>query len=292
MNLRYVYSFVTVARLGSFRAAAVELGLSQASVSHHLRALETELGARLLERGGSICQPTAAGLRFLPRARSLLRLCEQARTDMTHERLRIGAASNIGIYLLPRLLQHYRALQPDGPEPVLEIGPNPTTVKRLTDGEVDLALTEWWQPIEEFKSIVWRSEELVVIVPPGHDWADRHHICREELACTKLLAGEPGSGTGRLLRTYLHEVGKMPSIAAELASTEAVKQAVAHGLGISLVLASSVAEEVATGRLAALPLNPRGLYKPLWAAWRHDEQLGDGRDAMLKILTDASRLPA
>ena len=78
-----------------------------------------------------------------------------------------------------------------------------------------------------------------------------------------LIGGEPGTGTGRLLATYFGEHGPFPTVSMQLGSTEAVKQAVKVGLGASLVLESSVREEVQNGSLVAIPVSEPGLSKEL-----------------------------
>ena len=93
----------------------------------------------------------------------------------------------------------------------------------------------------------WRSEPIVLIVPPDHPLAEDRQISKRKLAELDLLGGEPGTGTGRLLESYFADGVSPPRIALQLGSTEAVKEAVKAGLGVSLVLRSAVAEEVRNG---------------------------------------------
>ena len=134
----------------------------------------------------------------------------------------------------------------------------------------------------------WQYEELVVIVSPRHPWAARASISRAELAGSRLLAGERGTGTGALLREFLAGLAYQPEIEAELGSTEAVKQAVAHDQGISLVLAATVADEVQSGQLRAITLAPRALHKPLKAIYRPNPTHGT-QNAFLGLLPAAEK---
>ncbi|WP_018716722.1 LysR family transcriptional regulator [Arhodomonas aquaeolei] len=285
LNLRYLATFLVVVRTGSLRGAAAERGLSPATVSHQIQRLEADIGAPVLLRGAR-CRPSPVGARLLPHAESLLRVNARAMAAVADPQLHLGAASNIGIYLLPPVL---RRLRQGGAVPAcaVSVADNATVTERLEEGAVDLALLETWQERAGFDAVCWRDEPLVVIVPPGHPWALRQRITADELAGSRLLAGEPGTGTGRLLRAFLARCEGGPAIAGELGSTEAVKRAVAHGEGISLVLAGTVDEEVTAGRLAAIPLAGPGLSKPLWAVWRRGHAV-PGRDAVLASLQHAA----
>jgi len=287
LNLNFVRTFVTVARTGSFRGAADELGLSPATVSHQIKQLETSLGATLVSRGPR-CLATPAGERLLPHARAMIRLNERAVAAVSGGPMRLGASSNIGIYLLPPLMQRLNESSALALEPELTIDTNPAVVNQLDDGGIDLALVETApENSTHFQAVNWRDEPMVVITPPDHSWANRSRIAAEELARTRLLAGEPGTGTGRLLHDFLAGYGITPSISAQLGSTEAVKRNVAHGRGISLVLRATVTGEVAAGDLAAIPVGEAGLSKPLWAAWRRDESV-PGRSNLLAELDIAA----
>ncbi len=266
LNIRYVATFLAVVRHASLRAAAAELGLSPATVSHHIKQLEQQTQAQLLMRGAR-AHATMAGNRLLPHAKALLRLNERALAAAQQAPLRLGAASNIGIYLLPPILQQLHGHQPGDPLAGLLIDTNAVIRERLAEGSLDMALVEN-VPSDDFTTEHWRDEPLVVIVSPNHPWRHRATITTEELARSRLLAGEPGTGTGALLREFLSRCDTQPAISAQLGSTEAVKRAVAHDHGISLVLAGTVEAEVSAGWLVAVPLQSPGLWKPLWAIWQ------------------------
>ena len=262
LNLVWLKSFVAVLDHNGFQAAARQLDIAQPTLSQHLQKLENQLGVLLVHRGRSGCEPTRAALTLLPFARSLLRLEEQARSSIMEARLRVGASSNIGIYMLQPYIRRYKELGV-GPEVDVVIDSNPTIARHLSDGELDVAIMEWWHDLPGFHAQAWRNEPVVLIVPPGHPLARRTDIDRDTLSNMALIGGEPGTGTGRLLATYFGEHGPFPTVSMQLGSTEAVKQAVKVGLGASLVLESSVREEVQNGSLVAIPVSEPGLIKEL-----------------------------
>jgi DNA-binding transcriptional LysR family regulator len=265
LNLSLVKTLLSVARTRSFRDTAENLGLSQPAVSQHIRKLEEELGVMLIRRDRRGCEPTQAALAFLPFAESLLRLSERARAAVKLRQLRIGAGSNIGIYILQPLLKSFIDTHP-GLDLDLVIDSNPAVAARLETSDLDLALMEWWDGRSGFNCVDWRREPVVLIVPPDHPLSGRRTISREELIGAPMLGGEPGTGTGRLLQSHFGREG-LPAVRLHLGSTEAVKQAVAAGIGISLVLASAVQRETATGELCAIPFAEPAPAKELYAIW-------------------------
>jgi DNA-binding transcriptional LysR family regulator len=124
---------------------------------------------------------------------------------------------------------------------------------------------EWWDDRPGFEAAVWRRERLVVIVSPEHPWARRKSVEKAMLLREPMIGGEPGTGTARLLQQTFGVDASSLKIGLELGSTEAVKQAVRAGLGISIILESAVRDEVRSGTLRALHVEDTPLAKPLFS---------------------------
>lgn len=267
LNPVWVRTFLALMDHRSFQAAA-QLRIAQPTASLHIQKLEERLGASLFHRSRTGCEPTREALSFLPYAQSIHRANERALAAISGERLRIGASSNIGIYLLqPHIRSYLQARDPSAFEIVIDR--NPSIAAKLEDGEVDVAVMEWWDNRPGYRCEHWRSEPVVVIVPPKHPLAARTEIDRECLLEVELLGGESGTGTGSLLAKYFGDSAQMPRVSRQLGSTEAVKQAVKAGIGISLVLASAVTDEVTAGTLRAIPFVEPPLQKELFVIWRN-----------------------
>jgi DNA-binding transcriptional LysR family regulator len=263
-----VTAYVAVLDTGGFRAAATRLGVTQGAVSQHIRRLEAELGTSLIERSSTGCVPTPASAAFERYARTLLELADRAARLFSDPELVVGAASNIGIYLLQPAIKaighahagRYRIRQ--------QMGTNREVLEDLCAGVVDVALTEWWDHRPGFEATPWRDEPLVVIVGPDHPWAGRARVSVDDLAGETLFGGEPASGTGTLLHHTLGaDAARLPAT-VNLGSTAAVKAAVQAGLGVSLVLAAAADGEVVAGRLHTLALDGPPLRKTLWVSHR------------------------
>jgi len=285
LNLVWLKSLITLIEQQSFQAAANALGIAQPTITQHIQKLEEMLSVPLIQRGRSGCQPTESALLLLPYAESMLRLHQRALAAVHKPGVKVGASSNIGIYLLQPYLQDYYRHQPVASKTLdLVIENNPTIVEKLENAEIDIALTEWWTPKNGFESLVWKTESLVLIVPVGHPLAKLSTISRAMLTGLELIGGESGSGTGRLLKQYLQGFKQMPTVTMQLGSTEAVKQAVRAGLGISLVFASAVVDEVLHGSLVAIPLEGETLKKNIQLVWRQDALITDKRPDFVEHL--------
>jgi DNA-binding transcriptional LysR family regulator len=261
LNLTHVRSFLAVIEHGGVRAAARSLALSPSTVLAHLGLLEDDLAVPLVDRGRGRFAPTAKGLAFLPLAHALVTTAEEARRLLRVAPLRIAAASNVGVYLLNVVLADFQSAESCPVD--LWIGPNRDVAERLVRGRADLAMMEWWDGHPGFRAQTWRREKLVVIVPPSHPWATRAAVTVADLLAVRLLGGEPGTGTGTLLRNALGDAADRIVTVDGFGSTEAVKRAVRAGLGVSIVLASAVADEVAAGHLVALPVADARLVKEI-----------------------------
>lgn len=261
LNLVHAKTFLAVLSERGFRAAARGLNLSPSTVVEHIRQLEEDLAAPLLVRRRGIVEPTYQGATFAPLARAMLDTAERSRNAIAQAPLRIAASSNIGTYLLQSMLASFQASDPCPVD--LWIGPNPEIADRLTNGNADAALMEWWSDRPGFRAHTWRKEPLVAIVAPNHPWANRRAIEARELASQVLLGGEAGSGTIALLRKELGSLADGLTAVGGFGNTEAVKRAVRAGRGVSLVIAAAVADEVRAGHLVALGLKGIGLVKEL-----------------------------
>jgi DNA-binding transcriptional LysR family regulator len=259
LNLDQVVTYLTILQAGSFHEAARRLGISQASVSQQIRKLEQAVGATLIVR--ATCSPAPNTEDFLRYAKALVDLAERTATTFSNPVIAVGAASNIGTYLLPDLLKRFK--DDNTAEPRVTIDNNRAVADLLTTDTVDVALMEWWDDRPGFEARVWREEELVVIVGPEHPWRDRRRVRLEDLEDQPVFGGEPFTGTGTLLRKHESSLSTI-----NLGSTEAVKQAVRSGLGVSLVIAGAVRDEVEHGTLHSIPVTGTPLRKELFVVHR------------------------
>jgi DNA-binding transcriptional LysR family regulator len=264
LNLNQLETFIAIVDSQGFHEAAVRLGCSQPTVSQQLRKLEESLGVPLITRDRTRSVPTAHGARLVPLARSILRTAARAHDVVAAKRIVVGASSNIGTYLLQPFVAAFTRDGKPQSEIELRIASNPEIAEALSAGEVDIGLMEWWDKRSGFIAKKWRREELVVIVAPSHPWAKSKSVQQADLFAEPMIGGEPGTGTGTLLQKLFGKNAFKMRVALNVGSTEAVKSAVKAGLGISLVFASAVEDEVKAKSLCALPISGVTIAKDLF----------------------------
>jgi DNA-binding transcriptional LysR family regulator len=177
LNLVHANTFLTVLDERGFRAAARKLSLAPSTIAEHIRQLEADLAAPLIVRLRGHITPTPRGALFVPLARALTSTAARGRKLIAEAPLRLAASSNTGTYLLQPLLATFQSRYQVAAEQL--IGSNPITIERLTSGQADAAVMEWWDDRPGFVAVTWRREALVVIVGPDHPWAGRRAIFGE-----------------------------------------------------------------------------------------------------------------
>lgn len=267
IDLEKLETFLTVAKHGGFRGAAKHRGLSQSAVTQHIKQLERSLNAVLIDRSNAVSKLTTEGQALLPYAQMLIDISMKASDLFRRSSLTIGASSNVGIYLLQPYLkefQHHCSVRLD-----IVIADNASIAEKLQRLEIDVAVMEWWDNRSGFTANIWRSEELVLIVPTSHPWASRSSVQVDELDGIELIGGEKGTGTGRIIERVFGDRGLRINVAMQLGSTEAVKHAVKAGLGVSLVLAGAVTDEVLNRQLSVVRIDGDTLQKDIYVIHRN-----------------------
>ena len=257
MDARQFEIFVKVAELGSFSKAAEALFLTQPTVSEHIRGLEEELGVRLLDRLGRGAAPTKAGQLLLGYARRILELHREARQALDQFQGRmsgelVAAASTIpGEYVLPALIGRFKEKYPDVAISLL-IGDTQRVVEWVLEGraEVGVSGAQINHRALEYRELM--PDELVLVVSSAHPWHGKKIATLEEVRAEPLIVRERGSGSRHTLERALAEVGLDLGafrVVGEMGSTQAIKQAVKAGVGISLISKRAVTEECQHGIL-------------------------------------------
>ncbi len=260
MDLRRLEVFAKVAELGSFSRAAEALYLTQPTVSEHVRALEDELGVQLLDRLGRGATPTRAGQLLLGYARRMLGLAREAQQALDQFQGRmsgelvIGGSTIPGEYVLPALLGAFKAKYPEISVSLL-IGDSRQVAEWVEQGRVEVAVIGAPPASRALAARVLMPDELVIVVPAGHAWATRKTVSLDELRREPMVVRERGSGSRQAIEHVLSEANVSLAafrIVGEMGSTQAIKQAVRAGVGISLISRRAVEDECRAGLVACV----------------------------------------
>jgi molybdate transport repressor ModE-like protein len=290
-ELRALELLVAVARTGSLGSAAAELGITQQAASSRLRTMEALVGESLVVRTRRGSELTPTGELVLQWAARVLGAAEELDAGITALRtdrrghLAVAASLTIAEHLLPGWLVAVRAEQQQLGQPLTDVRMTATNSERVAAlvaaGEVDLGFVEGPDAPVGLQHRLVGTDELVVVVGPGHPWAmrSRRRVTAATLAATPLVVREAGSGTRTVLERALGGLPTAPP-ALELSSTAAVRSAVAAGAGPAALGAHAVRDDLATGRLVRIAVSGLDLTRRLHAVWRggaHPPQ-GPARD--------------
>ena len=257
MEIRQLRAFTAIAETGTFTAGAQRVHVTQAAVSMQIRQLELELGAPLFVRAPRRVILTEAGEALLERARRILREHDVAVAEIAElagaerGRLRVGSASAmVSADPLPQILKELRERHPRA-EVTIVSGTSEALVRQILAGELDMAFVSLPVEARGIQTEGLSRDELVAIASPRHKLAKQKVVSVFALAGEKLILGERGGNTRRLIDGLFAEAGVQPVVAMELSRLSAIKRMVEEDMGIGIIPLRSAREEVAEGRLVA-----------------------------------------
>jgi DNA-binding transcriptional LysR family regulator len=260
-DLRHLEIFRKVVELKSFSKAAEAVFLAQASVSERIATLENLVGARLLDRLGREVVPTKAGELLYKHAVLLLEMKRTAALEMEQfmglkqGEVVMGGSTIPGEYILPAVIGRFRKTYPLV-SVSLTIGDTREIDRRVLEGEFELGVVGSLSSNRNLLSHELWKDELVLAVPIGHRWRDRDAVAIQELSEEPFIFREPGSGTFKILQSYLQSADSRGfedlRPVAWLGTSTAVKEGIKAGLGISILSSRALDTEIRTGVLKTL----------------------------------------
>lgn len=293
LDLRKLEVFHWVAEFKSFSAAADHLSLRQPTISAHVRELEEKLGVKLFNRVGAKITPTPVGQVLFNQAKRLLELKRDALAslDQFHGRLRgellIGGSNIPGEYILPRKLANFVQNYPEV-KPVLRIGDSAGIVQAVLNGEVEIGFVGFKGEDRRvaFQKI-WK-DQMVLAVPKDHPWARLKAIDLNDLRKEGFISREGGSGTLRSFRRLVARKGYEPEkvlrVIMELGSTEAIKEALVAGYGVSILSRTSIQREIRDGFLKEVPIRGLQLERDFYQIIHRQRVLSPVSQAFIQFL--------
>ncbi len=293
-TLRQLKVFESVARNLSFTRAAEELHLTQPTVSIQLKQLSDIVGLPLLEQIGKRIHLTDAG-------RELLKVCHDtfeglSRFEMLVSDMKGVKAGKLRLavittakYFVPRLLGPFCQRYP-GIEVSLKVTNRERVLQRMAENQDDLYVLG--QPPEDSEVIFepFLENPLVVVAASSHPLAAEKLISPQRLVEEQFLMREPGSGIRLATEQFFRERALKLKVRMELGSNEAIKHAVAGGLGIAVLSAHTLALERSSDELAILDVAGFPIRRHWYLAYPKDKQLSVVALTFLGFLREESKL--
>lgn len=278
MNLDYLRTYLEVIKAGSFSEVAKKLSISQPAVSFQIQRLERDLGVRLIDRAQRTITMTEAGrrlLRFAERVEQerahLLQDLDQLREEVAGD-LVIAASTIPGEFLVPPMLGEFKALHP-GIGAQIAVSDSLSVIAGIQNGDYEVGFCGIAPEGRELESLKVAEDEIVLIVFPGHPFAQRQEISFLELEAEPLIFREETSGTQRVLESSLRKAGfelEKWSPKLILGTTQAVVSAVEAGLGIAFVSSLALKKSLALGLVKVVAVSGLRLKRDFFCIYRKE----------------------
>jgi len=249
-----------IAAEGSFKRAADSLYVSQPAVSLQVQHLERQLDVPLFDRGGRRAQMTEAGQLLLSYGDRILSLCQETcraiddLQSLNGGTLIIGASQTTGTYLMPQMIGLFRKKYPEV-SVQLHVHSTRRTAWSVANGQVDLAIIGGEIPadlVDSLEITPYAEDELALILPTSHELAQVGTLPIEELYKLQFITLDSQSTIRKAIDRVLLDSGVDPrqlTIAMELNSIEAIKNAVQAGLGAAFLSITAIEKELQMGAL-------------------------------------------
>ena len=260
LTLRQLSVFCTVSRLLSYTRAAEELGCQQPTVSALVAELERATQLKLLEQRGKHLTLTDEGREMYAHALRVVAAADEAWQAMEERRgnvttlsrpLRVAADTTVGTYVMPRLLGAFHRRHPNVALQ-LSIANRAAVRASLLAGEIDLVIAGRPPEVDGLVTEPFLANPLLAVAPPEHVLVGQSRVTLARLAEEVFLLREEGSGTRAAVEEVFEVAGIPLKVGMVLGHVEAIKQAVAAGLGVSVLSALAMQREMQYRTLAIL----------------------------------------
>ena len=277
ITLHQMEALIRLVETGSFTRAAERMALSQPTMTKHIRNLEDAVGARVVDRKSSGVSLTPEGRILYDYARRIARLREDARERI--ENLKIYESGHIFLsastipatYIIPRFLGLLKKSDP-AIRVHIRMGDSEETIQTILGDQAEMGIVGKRSPDRRLKVEPLWQDRMVLAVPAGHSWAKRTSVSSAEIAAAPFVLRERGSGTRNALEECLAKQGGQPldsfNVTCEMGSSEAVKEAVLAGLGVSVLSIHAIERELSQGLLAAVPVEDCAIERRFYLIYR------------------------
>ncbi len=273
-TLKQLEIFVQTAHHKSVTKAAEYLAMSQSAASGALKELESNFDIHLFDRVGKRLQLSELGGSVRPKAELLISIAKELEMSLVGEdeisSLAIGATLTIGNYLAVRLIADYMEAYPGAPVE-LEIANTQEIVRRVENFELDIGLVEGEINSSLLSVVPWYQDALVVFCAPSSIYESKPYLSDKDLKEASWILREQGSGTRQTFDRALSGILSQLSVRLELGHTEAIKQAVMAGLGLSCLSKLALQDSFDDNKLVPLKVRGRSFNRTWYIIQRKDK---------------------
>jgi LysR family transcriptional regulator, transcriptional activator of the cysJI operon len=275
----------------SFSKGASLNELSQSAASQHVQELEKHMGVVLLDRSRRPLVITAAGRLYLDYCREILRRKEQFESEMEQLKnevegtVRVASIYSVGLSEMVELEEEFSRRQPAASLEVEYLRPEKVYEAVLAD-EADLGLVSYPEASRDIMVIPWREEEMVLAASPYSAFAGRGSIAPAALQGADFIGFDEELPIRREVDRFLREHGVEVNQILHFDNLQMIKEAVAHRVGVSIMPARVLLDEMRQGRLVAIPIEAPELYRPLGIIHRRRKRFPRVAQEFLNLLCE------
>jgi DNA-binding transcriptional LysR family regulator len=283
--------FKDIAQTRSFSRGAALNNVSQSAASQHVQDLERTLATILLDRSTRPLVVTAAGQLYSDFCRDVLRRKEEFEVALDRLKqdvegaIRVASIYSVGLSEMAQLEDEFARRQPKAHLEVEYLRPEKVYSAVLAD-EADLGLVSYPEASREITVIPWRQEQMVLAAGPDHPLARRGRITAKDLNGVDFVGFDDELPIRREVDRFLREHQIDVTQTLHFDNLQMIKEAVAHHAGVSILPARILRDEVAQGRLVAIPLAAAELFRPLGIIHRKKKRFHAAAQAFLDLLRE------
>ena len=287
MDFDQLEIFLEVARLSSFSRAAEKRFRTQPAISSQIRALEEEVGARLLDRSGGRVSLTVAGKLFVKYAEETIEsrkaiLTAIAETEhVPRGAIIVGANEGTCLHILPEVFAQFKRNYPDVAVSIKR-SDYAKILESIVENAVDFGVVSLPVTDNRLECVMIHRDELVVITPPGHPLSAKKSATVAKVAAYPLVVPKAGH-TRDALEALFYDRKLKPHYAMELDSSELLKRFVAADVGVGFISRSNIEEDIRANALAVVSLSDAQIRRDLALVYRKDRTLSRAAKAFMEI---------
>ncbi|MBK9316204.1 MAG: LysR family transcriptional regulator [Acidobacteria bacterium] len=289
MDLAQLEIFLCVAEQKSFSRAAEKMLRTQPALSISIKRLEEELGETLFDRSSKSGTLTEAGHILLSYAQRMINMRDEAMESiaelrgMYRGRLTIGANESTSLYLLPELLLEYRNLYP---QIKIEVFRNVSEriPSEVLERNLDFGFLSYDPMNPLLQSIELIRDELALVVPPGHRFADRKQVTVKDLGEEQFVAHNVKTPARTRIFELFAQHNTPLNICIELATLETIKAFVELRAGIAILPRLAVRDEIEAGKLIEVSVKGMKIEKTLRLVFRRENTLSHAAKSFLDLV--------
>lgn len=269
MNLWQLNIFCKVVELKSFSKAGRAVNISQPTISAHIKDIENAFGCRLIDRLPKEATPTKAGEILYSYARRIIALNDEAHTAVSqflgkiNGELKVGGSTIPGTYIFPKVIGDFKRKYPEVSVSI-SIGDTQNISNDVLNGTIELGIVGAPSKDNKIKQLKLLGDKMRLIIPSGHKWSNHKTISLHMLLKEPFISRETGSGTLKSINDILSKQNytiNSLNVVAQMGSTEAVKQGIKSGVGVSIFSTVAVSDELQAGTLKAIDIKGLNLVR-------------------------------